>query len=312
MNYLPHRAIEYNVEKDEYKTVAYAPHATGYNYNRFIFYSSSDNILADDFDKEFDHTHVFSAKEIENGDYKFEMIYTSPDHREWFARPPFVGENWVVIQMKHRDTNELKVLYSKVDEWSWIEYKGDSKLHEGNIVGDKLSYMNYNREVYVCDLSKSPVEKSDCRRIDRPEEVVFSPRLDEENTDLLYYQDSGKSYITRVDLKEEIPVYSELPTQASEEKTTGYDPMQIKGNMIHYNESFMNGSRLDYKACFYNINKKKSYCPHTVIRESLGRYDMGFNSWDGKYQLWKTPSGTFSGLRDMECYCKEEGVCPFE
>ncbi|MCK5809078.1 hypothetical protein KAH37_08855, partial [bacterium] len=55
----------------------------------------------------------------------------------------------------------------------------------------------------------------------------------------------------------------------------------------------------------------KSYCP-TTTPDMYGRYDMGYSSFDDKYHLWKMPSGSIAALRDLECYCKSTGMCPFE
>ena len=93
----------------------------------------------------------------------------------------------------------------------------------------------------------------------------------------------------------------------------GMGPEQFKGNAILYTEAFMptNSSRQDYKACIYRTDTKKQHCP-TKPSFLDGRYDMGFNSFDGNYQLWKAPASINARFRDISCYCTKEGICPFE
>ena len=59
--------------------------------------------------------------------------------------------------------------------------------------------------------------------------------------------------------------------------------------------------------CFYRFDKNKLYCP---VKHDWPTEDMAFPTFSGKWQLYK---GEVSfTLRDWECYCKEENVCPFE
>ncbi len=305
-----HRALEYNVKTDAYRTVGYAPGAVGYDHGRFVFSTTSQHVLVHD--EETFRFYVISAQEQGNGQYRYELIYTAPDHREYFARVPFVGKKWVVLQMQHKDTKKRRILYSRADEWNWREYDA-FRLYEGNIVGDRMTYINDDREIYVCDLSEHPAGKEDCIRTDREGDFSYAPRLDEENSELLYYFSTTGAHITRVEVKKSgEKQYTELPVKPSEEEPIAFPPAQIKGDTILYLEGFTNGQRTDYKACFYRLDEQKSYCPHTIIREGAKRYDMGFNSWDGKYQIWKGPAGPFAAFRDISCYCEKEGVCPFE
>ena len=41
-------------------------------------------------------------------------------------------------------------------------------------------------------------------------------------------------------------------------------------------------------------------------------YPYGDAEFEGKWLLYQKLNSTPLILRDMECYCKEEGVCPFE
>ena len=304
------RIVLYNIEKDEFETIGSSGHGAGYRYGRFIFYTT----LGDISDEKQDNRFIMSAKHLPDGNWKYEMIYTDDLHQARFQRPPFVGKKWILIQVEHMASGVRKVLYSKADKWEWHELDTpDNKIGEGNIVGDKLSLTTFGKKIYVCDLSKLPKSLSDCSRIDRSGEEAYHPRLDEENSNRLVYYALGRYEFILVDMSTTPFTYTVLPFEPSEEQCIGGYPDHFKGNIILYNDDFYDTSsdKLDYKGCFYRIDKKKGYCPKTSIH-SDGRYDMGFNSFDGNYHLWKTPSGTIAAFRDLKCYCEKEGVCPFE
>ncbi|HPG35975.1 MAG TPA: hypothetical protein PLG63_06540, partial [bacterium] len=64
--------------------------------------------------------------------------------------------------------------------------------------------------------------------------------------------------------------------------------------------------------CFYRFDKKKSYCPQENIFSTSPDNLMGYNTFWGKWHLWKGIGRTAAFMRDWECYCKETGVCPFD
>jgi hypothetical protein len=139
--------------------------------------------------------------------------------------------------------------------------------------------------------------------------------LNEENKNqLVYFAGVGEYGITVVDISGTTPAYSLTPITPSDPQTITMGPEQFKGNTILYIESFMppnEETRKDYKAFFYRIDKKKQYCPATPSFKD-GRYDMGFNSFDENYQLWKAPASIDARFRDIACYCEKEGLCPHE
>jgi len=307
------RTLMYDVSKDEFISIASSGGAVGHHSGRLIFYSTLHDVMLYP-DEGFGNMYVFSAKKSENG-YRYEVIYDDADHQSHFQRPPLVGEKWVVLNILHWATKIIEVVYSKVDEWEWHPLKR-GKVYEGNIVGDRLTFIDDWRGVYVCDLDKLPFDPDkECLRIDREGETAYQPRLNEENNQQMVYHDaSGGDYITLVDLSGEKPAYTLLPFIPSESQSLGGYPHQFKGQLILYDEMFtpLNDTRADYKACFYRVDLKKNYCPTKHVDPIALRYNMGFNSFDGSYQTWKTPSGTMSYIRDMDCYCKQEGLCPHE
>ena len=305
--YASHRMNTYDPVRDEFASVGYAFDGA-FAYDRFIFVSGFEN-----WTKEVGTLYALSAKKVLGG-YKYETIYYD-DEKTQFSRSPLIGEKWVVLNLLHRDTTLIEVVYAKVDEWNWRKLRRN-KIYEGNIVDNRVTFIDDSRQVFVCDLDKLPFDpEKECLRIDRGGEMAYQPRLNEENKNqLVYFNAADDSNMTLVDLSGEKPAYSSLPFTISEPQSTGAYPHQFKGNLILYDEAFMplDNSRLDYKACFYRIDKQKNYCPSKYTKPSTSRYDMGFNSFDGNYQLWKTPSGTIAAVRDIACYCEKEGACPFE
>ncbi|HQB10645.1 MAG TPA: hypothetical protein PLW37_12335, partial [bacterium] len=69
--------------------------------------------------------------------------------------------------------------------------------------------------------------------------------------------------------------------------------------------------------CYYRIDKKKKYCMKKMdndetYSDGTTRFPYGYAEFEGKWLLYQKRSSTPLILRDMDCYCKEEGVCPFE
>jgi len=93
----------------------------------------------------------------------------------------------------------------------------------------------------------------------------------------------------------------------------GYFKLQLaefSSNVMLYKENFYTETSEDGKLCFYRIDKNKTYCSKPLAGQS--KYGHGFPNFEGKYLFWQPAAKAGYILRDMECYCKEEGVCPFE
>ncbi|HQN73887.1 MAG TPA: hypothetical protein PLB16_10770, partial [bacterium] len=58
------------------------------------------------------------------------------------------------------------------------------------------------------------------------------------------------------------------------------------------------------------IDKGKTYCSKPI--ENQTSYGHGYATFENKYLFWQPMYKAGYILRDMDCYCKEEGVCPFE
>ena len=291
--------IEYDPEKDEFKNLGQPAANLVYNKNRYIIPVGDRELLEEDL-----KSFIVSI-EKRNDKYYYELIYDNKDHNAYLPRSPFVGKDWVLIQVRSgKDGSDADVKYAKAGNWEWHSLN-IGKVQEGNIVDDRLSFIINDgvndRQIFYCDMSKSPSSFNDCVRVTRKlesggYELGHSPRIDENNKNrMIYYiHDSDPPMLIDVTIKDgEDPVYKEI----SVERRMQTD--KVKDNIMLYTTAYNN----EFINCWYRFDKKKSYCP-------LNPWSMLYGTFDGKWHLWK--DGPFFYIRDWECYCKEEGVCPFE
>ena len=84
-----------------------------------------------------------------------------------------------------------------------------------------------------------------------------------------------------------------------------------------YEEITTDGAEYGGRLCYYRIDKNKKYCMKKMEKDesySDGTtiFPYGYAEFEGRWLLYQKRNSTPLILRDMECYCKEEGVCPFE
>jgi len=294
-------AIEYDPKKDVFVKTGKANGMLSFNKNRSVvsvFESSApDNPNYKSF--------VVSILK-KDGKYNYELIYDNEGHNAFMSNPSIVGDKWVLIQIRAgKESNVTDVKYAKVGVWEWHNL-GLGKVYEGNIVGDKLTFLTpdetADRQIYYCDLSKYPESYKECTKATRKDgtgkyEKGHSPRIDEDNENrLIYYlyEDEGPPTLIEVNYaNKDNPEYKEI------EVDRYMQPHKVKGNLMLSTAN--NGAGL--MSCWYRFDKQKTYCP--VSNEM-----MEFGTFDGKWHLWRNSIDV--RIRDWECYCKEEGVCPFE
>ena len=296
-------AIEYDPGKDEFFKLGQAAGRLIYNENRYI-------VSVEDRDNtEKDIKSFVVSIERKNDKYYYELIYDNKVHDAFFSRPPFVGKDWVLIQVCEGIDGACDVKYAKSDKWEWHSLNV-GKVQEGNIVDDRLSFILHDgtadRQIYYCDMSKYPSSFKDCTKITREPnpgeyEQGHSPRIDEDNKNrLIYYiNDAPEPTLVEVNIGEgKDPKYNEIKVGQR------FQTEKVKGNVLMYTTSDNDGN---FMGCWYRFDKNKSYCP---VAHDWVTTDMLFPTFTEKWQLFK---GTVTFLlRDWECYCKEEGVCPFE
>lgn len=297
-------AIEYDPEKDEFTKIGQAAAMLSYNKGRYVFPVYDRSFDTDDY-----RSFIISV-EKKNGKYYYEFIYNNDVNNSFMSNPSFAGDKWVLIQVRPgKKSSNTDVKYAKAGVWEWHSLN-IGKVQEGNIVDDRLSFIINDgvndRQVFYCDLSKYPKSFNDCTRVTRKldeggYELGHSPRIDEDDKTRLIYYLHASNPSTLVEVKFE---------EGKEPKHTEYEtgrlmqPEKVKGKIMMFTGL---DDDLNFMGCWYRFDKKKSYCP---VTHDWVSQDMAFATFTEKWQIYKG-SVSFT-LRDMDCYCKEEGVCPFE
>ena len=297
--------VEYNPEKDEYTTIGQS-RLLSFNENRYIteVYDSYPGENPNTF-----KSFTVSVLRTEKG-YFYELIRNNHEFKDTFFGPPFAGKNWVLLRLTGN-----KTVYASSKDWEWHELSGIENIAgEGNIVGDHLTFITNNRELYYCDLRKYPKHIDDCFKLNRKnesgnEELGHSPRIDLENEYRIVYNVYETPTFVEVDLKDlNNPKYTEYKVEKSRPKAAWFGPSMLIGNKTVYIESDSN----DDVGCFYRFDKQKTYCPADSTFVTHSSDLMGFNVFWGKWHLWKIITSSHAIMRDWECYCKENNVCPLE
>ena len=304
------RMIEYDPEKDEFMTLG-QERRLSFNEGRYVV-ESYDRIPGDNVNTY--RVFTISVLRTENG-YFYELIRANSAHGDEFLRSPFAGKNWVLLRLSGD-----KTIYASSKDWEWHELSGIENLAgEGNIVGDHLTFITNNRELYYCDLRKYPKHIDECFKLNRKdksrtEELGHSPRIDLENEYRVVYNVYGTPTFVEVDLKDlEHPNYTEYVVEKKHETGADWEIDMLQGNRISYSEMFsLSSGKYDWLGCFYRFDKKKTYCPVDKTTSTLPDSIMGYNVFWGKWHLWKEIAATDAIMRDWECYCKENNVCPLE
>ncbi|MBO4441769.1 hypothetical protein J5834_06585, partial [bacterium] len=93
--------------------------------------------------------------------------------------------------------------------------------------------------------------------------------------------------------------------------------LQFRGNTLLFEEiTDFNGAGGGL-ICYYRLDKNKKYCMKKMeddksYSDGTTKFPYGFGEFENTWLLYQKRSSDPFILRDMECYCKEEGVCPFE
>ena len=299
------RTIEYDPEKNEYMTLG-QNRALAFNEGRYI---------VEVFDRypgrnpEFYKVFTVSILRTEKG-YFYEFIRDNYGNKDEFLRPPFAGKNWALLRLTD------KTVYASSKDWVWHSLAGiNNYAGEGNIVGDHLTFITNNRELYYCDLRKYPRHIDECFKLNRKdesgnEELGHSPRIDLDNEYRVVYNVYGRPTFVEVDLKDlRNPKYAEYKVEKKHQNAADWEIDMLKGNRISYSEMI---GTLDWFGCFYRFDKQKTYCPLEKTFSTDPSDLMGYNVFWGKWYLWKRIGRPTAIMRDLECYCKETNICPTE
>jgi len=208
------------------------------------------------------------------------------------------------------------MMYAKVGEWKWTAL-GDGYGWEPGIAGNTLVLVDDDVNGWVCDLSKSPQKIADCMKVNREGEKVRGIRIDKnDETKFVYNSDIMK--LVHLELKDGSFIYNDLITDfTAETEKNAYSlaALEYKDDLLLFEE--ITGSQPGGLLCYYRLDKKKKYCMKKMDRDSSYEdgstiFPYGFAEFENKWLLYQKKGSTPLILRDMDCYCKEEGICPFE
>ena len=272
-------------------------------------------LISDKRTHELNNENIFLAYIGDDG--KVEIVYDKKVKS--ISYEPALNDKWAFVNLV--DANGKRMLYAKVGEWKWTSL-GNGLGWEPEIVGNRLVLYRDDFKGYICDLDKYPKNLDECYNVNNGEKVRYVTLDKEDSNRAAYSANQGK--IVLMEYKNGKWNYSDLITSYSDEITgkvniLGFIINMFRGNMLLYEEAFTAGEQGEVpanKLCYYNLTSKKLYCMKKMEDDSeykgIPLYSYGDAEFEGKWLLYQTINSTSLILRDMQCYCKEEGVCPFE
>ena len=241
-----------------------------------------------------------------------------PRNIRYVSYTPGINDRWVIANIQEEDGGAKYTMYAKIGVWKWTKLM-EGLSYQPEIVNDKAIFYVEGFKGYYCDLSKTPKSVDECILVNENEtEEIRYPLINEDDeTEIIYESDVSGSYSIKrlkigTDGKKE---YSKLITTYKSTEATwtgaGYSLKRITKDMIFYNEALIEseGER-DGNACFYNRKTSKTVCMKKV--EGMEKYYFGFGEWEGKWMVYQFRAVALQAVRDLDCYCEKEGVCPFE
>ncbi len=289
-------SLHYDIATQKYTMVAHSGDRQAYRYGRFLFR------VGNTYDNK---TYIASASKIENG-WKYEAVYANEWNKIEFIYPPAVGENFVLMNVQKavnvgEDAGPQNILYASVKDWNW------KKLGEGQIIyphveNDKAIF-NYNKNIWACDLTKSPVNiETECRKVNRDGELASAPFPKKGNSDFIaYIGGAGLNKLVIADLSKDPTEYTDLNVQPQSPDLLLFSSGQWDGDIITFSEKYQFSEvDIDFRMCYYSISKEKKVCFPNPASSKMGYI---FGGVEGKYITYQ-PTGAII-LKDMECYCKE-------
>ncbi len=310
------KAVTYDIETKKYFFIAPGDQMQAYHKGKRILLSGDKRPLPIDTRKKY-LTYM-------GDDGSLGIVY--PEAVEFLAYEPALNDKWAFVNLTTKG-NSSRMMYAKVgnpssnstaDSWKWTVL-GEGTARYSDLYDDKLGIYDENKNGYICDLSKSPASFSECKKINRDNESVSIIRINRNNSEEFVYNSNRQSIVKGKIVNGNIE-YENIITEFDEEtEKYGYtiSPYQLRGNILLYVQVTNNGSESGGLLCYYRIDKKKKYCMKkmendAVYPDGTTRYPYGFSEFEGKWLLYQKINSTPLILRDMECYCKEEGICPFE
>ena len=239
-----------------------------------------------------------------------------PGKINWLSYTPALSEKWAVANIQEEDGGSKYTMYAKVGVWKWTKLmKGLS--YGPQIVNDKVIFYDDYFKAYYCDLSKNPQSVNDCIIVNETEnEEIRTPVINEDDeTEVIYESDISENMSMKclkigANGKKEYSLVTDKHESADDVwEGGGFGVKRVTKDFIFYNEYLYNGE-IDGNACFHNRKTKKTICMKKV--QGMETYYFGFDEWEGKWLLYQFRGVALQAVRDLDCYCEKEGVCPFK
>ena len=260
---------------------------------------------------DFDNRYLFYV--CEDGSRK--VVY--PGKINFLSYTPALSEKWAVANIQEEDGGSKYTMYAKVGEWKWTKLmKGLS--YGPQIVNDKVIFYDDYFKAYYCDLSKNPQSVADCIVVNETEtEEIRTPVINKDDeSEIIYESDISENMSMKclkigANGKKEYSLVTDKHESADDVwEGGGFGIKKVTKDSIFYNESLYGNGERDGNACFHNRKTKKTTCMKRV--EGMEKYYFGYDEWEGKWLLYQFRGVALQAVRDLNCYCEKEGVCPFE
>ncbi len=304
------KAMEYDPATQKYRALSPSTMEEG-AYNKGCMFHVINNF---NFSSETNNITRYLAYSCTDG--RRRVIY--PRTIRYVSYTPALNDNWVIANVQEEDGGPKYTMYAKVDSWKWTKLMPELS-YRPNIVNDKGVFYTGEFKAYYCDFSKKPESVEDCVLINEneTEEVRYPVASIDDDTEILYETfTGGKFVIKRLKIgeggKKEYSVYlSGFLSENETWKPYGLGLRKVTGDTLLYNEFlFENSGKVDGNACFYNRKTEKKHCMKKVSESE--QYNISFLEWEGKWLVYQFIGRSTQAVRDLDCYCEKEGVCPFE
>jgi hypothetical protein len=270
-------------------------------------------LISDKRSYDLNNENIFLAYISDDG--KVEIVYDKKVKS--ISYEPALNEKWAFVNLV--DNSGKRMLYAKVGEWKWTSL-GAGLGWFPSLVGNTLSFVDDNVNGWICDLSKKPQKLEDCLKFNQEGEQTEYLYFDKENENRFVYYDTFKRKIVFVERNGDKFERKDLITEFTEEsasKAYSVPPRILRGDLLLYEEITTDGAEYGGRLCYYRIDKNKKYCMKKMdddksYSDGSTIFPYGFAEFEGKWLLYQKRNSMPLILRDMDCYCKEEGICPLE
>jgi len=243
------------------------------------------------------------------------VVYNKPV--DFIIYTPRISDKWAFANIREGEGGASEMKYAKIGEWNWKSL-GQGIGYHPQIVGDKLALYIDTFEGYICDLSKSPENLESCLKVNRDGEEIRYPKMDEENSGIVYYNPVNMTDgIVKANFSKTPIEYEKITFEGLMDTRMGIVVNTVRGNMILYSDIFRPDDESDdreNRVCYYRTDLKRSFCslpaPH---KEGKMEYRQSAPEFEDHWLIWQDSVAPLMKVRDMECYCDHHSeLCPFD